>query len=492
MRLPSTREIEAEKARRHLVDFTRYTFPGYRVGWFHAEVCEHLDRFLDDVLAGRSPRLMIFAPPRSGKSELASRRFPAFAFGRNPDLTFIATSYSASLASMMNRDVQRIIDEPEYGDVFPGTALYGKNIRTLAKGSFLRNSDIFEIVNRRGIYRSAGVCGGITGMGAHVLLIDDPIKDDIEARSPVYRERVWQWYTKSAYTRLAPGGGVLVILTRWHDDDLAGRLLRAAEEGGDHWQEIRYPAIAEKDEQHRKVGEALDPGRYPVEQLRKIQAASGSHAWESLYQQRPAPSEGGMFQRSWWRFWRYAWQEPVPALIDRTTVIPEDAFDEIGLSWDCSFKNKKDSDLVAGGAWGRRGANRYLLDLEWRRMNFPETLRAFIAQCRKWPKARAKFIEDKANGPAVIDTLKNKIAGLIPLEPRGGKEARAAATSPYVEAGDVFLPLHASWRDRYIEEHAGFPFGAHDDAVDQQSQILLRWSTEKKRGLERLRASVTM
>ena len=486
MKLPSLRELKAEKARRHLIDFVLFTYPGYKAGWFHREVCAALEQFLADVLAGRSPRLMVFAPPRHGKSEVVSRRFPPFALGKNPDLTLIAASYSASLSSLMNRDVQRVMDEESYAEVFPGTYLWGKNIRTVAGGSYLRNSDIFEVVGHRGVYRSAGVCGGITGMGAHILVIDDPIKDDIEARSPVYRDRVWQWYTKSAYTRLAPGGGVLVILTRWHDDDLAGRLLAAQEDGGDKWKVIKFPAISEEKEPHREVGEALHPERYPLEQLIKIKTNVGTQAWEALYQQHPTPSSGGIFKRPWWRFWRYAWEEDIPELRDRTMVLP-DAFDAKILSWDCAFKGLQDNDRVAGGVWGLAGANKYLLELEWDQMDFVETLKRFEAQANKHTDAEAKLIEDAANGPAVLSVLRDKISGLIAVSPQGGKEARAAAISPQVEAGNVFIPLHAPWRDPYIEEHASFPLGSHDDAVDQQSQALLRLKRNEA-ALEHLRS----
>ena len=176
-------DIRKALARSCLAAFVRYTMPGYRMGWVHEEICSELDAFLADVVAGRSPRLMLTMPPRHGKSELASRRFPAYALGRYPDLSVISTSYAADLSSRMNRDVQRVIDSPEYRELFPGTALYGKNIRTVGNGSYLRNSDIFEVVGHAGCYRSAGVGGGITGMGGHIVIVDDPFKDRASADS---------------------------------------------------------------------------------------------------------------------------------------------------------------------------------------------------------------------------------------------------------------------------------------------------------------------
>ena len=201
------------KARLRLLPFILYTKPDYKAGWFHYILCEKLDQFLQDVMDEKSPRMMIMAPPRHGKSEAVSRRFPAFAFGRYPDLSFIATSYSNDLASTMNRDVQKVIDSEEYAQLFPGTRLSGSAVRTVtAKGSYLRNSDNFEIVDHKGIYKSAGVGTGVTGRGARILVIDDPVKDAEEAYSPTTRKSVWNWYESTLKTRAEPGGGILLIM----------------------------------------------------------------------------------------------------------------------------------------------------------------------------------------------------------------------------------------------------------------------------------------
>ena len=181
-----------------------------------------------------------------------------------------------------------------------------------------------------------------------------------------------------------------------------------------------------------------------------------------------------MFKRTWWRFWRHAWEADVPGLEERTVILPELAnLEATVLSWDMAFKKTSTSDFVAGGVWSRHGANLYLRDLRWRRMSFTESLEELRAQSIDYPEATAKLVEDAANGPAILDTLRDEIEGLIPVAPLGGKEARASASSPRVQAGNVILPLWADWRDKYIEEHAAFPVGAHDDAVDQQSQAIL-------------------
>jgi len=184
---------------------------------------------------------MVFMPPRHGKSELVSRRFPAFALGRDPNTRIIACSYGATLAARLNRDIQRIIDTPGYLSLFPSTRLYGENVRTRAQGTYLRNSDIFEIVGHAGFCASAGVGGAITGMGFDIGIIDDPIKNQEEAESITYRNMVWEWYGSTFYTRAEKDAIILLTMTRWHQDDLAGRLLNDA--GGDKWTVLSFPAL---------------------------------------------------------------------------------------------------------------------------------------------------------------------------------------------------------------------------------------------------------
>ncbi len=443
-----------ELARRSLLDFTLYTFPEYQVNWHHEILCKYLDKFV----RGDIKRLMVFMPPRHGKSELVSRRLPAYILGKNPNTSVIATSYTADLASMMNRDVQRIIDTPEYAEVFPNTTLYGKNVRAIAGSSYLRNSDIFEIVGHKGYYKSAGVGGAITGMGCDCGIIDDPIKNRAEAESPTYRNALWNWYVSTFYTRLEKDAKILVTLTRWHEDDLAGRLLEAMDTEGDadQWTILNFPAVSEGDEEERQPGEALWPGKYPESELKKIKANLGSYEWTAMYQQQPSSPEGMLLKREWWKYYS---QRP-------------DKFDDIIQSWDCTFKDTDGTDYVVGQVWGRIGAEKYLLDQVRARMDLPRTMQAIRNLTSKWPDARAKFIEDKANGPAVIQMLKKEVSGLIPVNPEGGKMVRAQAVSPDIEAGNVHLPNLAPWVNDFVEECAAFPNGKHDDQVDAMTQAL--------------------
>lgn len=461
-------DIEREIARRSLIEFTLRSCHGYHAGWFHREIAAKLEAFLLAVLAKQSPRLMIFAPPRSGKTEIVSRRFPAWTLGRHPDLAIIASSYSSDLASRNNRDVQRVMDEPEYQATFPATKLWGDNVRSVARGTWLRNSDIFEVVDHRGVYRSTGVMGGITGMGGDILLIDDPIKDALEASSKVYRDRLWEWFTSTLYTRRAPGAGILLIQTRWHEDDLAGRLLAEMAKGlGDKWGVISYPAIAETDEQHRKTGEALHPERFPVADLEATRAAVGGRVWASLYQQRPAAAEGAIFKREHWRSFRW----PVDPI---STPLP-DLLRLLGVrrvvqSWDTAFKAKDESDYSACVTFGEVEDGWLVLHAVKRRMEYPELKRAAIDLHARW-QPHVVLVEDKASGQSLAQELRRETRiPVVPVKVDTDKIARAHAVTPLHESGRFKLPEGDPWVAEFIDSLATFPNGMHDDDVDAFTQ----------------------
>ena len=448
--------VKRSLARRHMADFAVYTDKSYDMNWHHRLLCDKLDKFITRDIR----RLMVFMPPRHGKSELVSRKLPSFIFGYNPDASIIAASYSADLAQRMNRDIQRIIESERYAEVFPDTRLFGKNIRSLAQGTYLRNSDIFEIVGRRGVYRGAGVGGGITGMGADYIIIDDPIKNREEANSKTYRDRLWDWYTSTLYPRQEKNAAILVTLTRWHEDDLAGRLIEASKiRDGEKWEIIQLPAIRENSHceyDTREIGDPLWPNKYNLQELIRTKATIGSYEWTALYQQRPSPLEGSLIKRSDFKFY---------------DILPND-ISQMAQSWDCTFKEADLGDFVAGHVWGRKGADYYLVDRVHRRMGIKDTMQAIITLSAKWPQARAKYVEEAANGAAVIELLKREVSGLIPVTPRGGKVARAQAIIPYIESGNVHLPgpKIAPWIHDFIEECANFPNGAHDDDVDAMTQ----------------------
>jgi len=269
---------------------------------------------------------------------------------------------------------------------------------------------------------------------------------------------VWDWYQSTLYTRIEKGGRIVVILTRWHEDDLAGRLLQ---DGSDSWDVVSFPAIAEEDEEHREVGEPLWRDKYDMDALAKIKSAVGSRVWNALYQQRPAPEDGAVFKKAWFCYYD---TEPV--------------FDQMVQSWDMTFSGGDGSDFVVGQVWGLKGAQRYLVDQVRGRMDFMSAVRALREVTAKYPQAKAKYIEDKANGPAVISALKNEIQGLIPVVPKGSKISRAVAVTPMLEAGNVFLKRGAQFSAELVEEAALFPGGKHDDMVDAMTQALSQ--TEKR------------
>ena len=447
--IPHRETIAKELRRRSLLRFAHDSKQGYIAGWVHAQIAAELEAFSQAVTDQQSPRLIIEVPPRHGKLFLASERFPVWHLGHFPDHEIVNAAYSGDLANGFSRAARSLINSEFVKDTFPHLVIAPDQTavqawRTTANGG----------------YKATGVGGGLTGFGAHILIIDDPVKNRQEADSLVRRDLIRGWYASTAYTRLYPGGGVLIIMTRWHEDDLAGWVQTEAANGGDQWRVVRFPAIAETDEAHRRIGEALHPDRYDLAKLAQIKAAVGSREWSALYQQRPSPAEGGLIKRNWWKFYR-----ETPAL-----------FDEVIQSWDATFKDTQKSDFVVGQVWGRTGAEKYLLDQVRARMDFTATIQAIRTLSAKWPTATAKLIEDKANGPAIITTLKRELQGLIPVNPQGSKEARLSAVAPQIEAGNVYLPDPSTspWVHDFIEEMAAFPTGAHDDQVDALSQALIR------------------
>ena len=421
-------------------------------------------------------------------SEQVSRRLPAYILGRKPDSRIIVGSHTAEWSQSLNRDTQDIIDTPEYTEVFPGTRLSGKNIKTTAGNAPLRNSDIFEIVGHRGYYKNAGVGGAITGRGFDFGIIDDPVKDAKDGASATKREHSWRWYTSTFYTRAGPGAGILITMTRWNEDDLVGRLVALAEAdpSADQWVVINLPAIAEGElmsEDLREQGEPLWPAQKNLEELKTIKALN-EQDWSSLWQGRPSAIQGDIFKRYWWQFWYYPdTEKPLPITIrnengeyELREAVPLPKNLTQSQSWDMAFKDTKSSSYVVGQIWASSGANRYLLDQERAQLDMPKTLSALKIMTIKWPHALAKWVEDKANGPAVISTLQNEMPGLIPINPGASKEARAKAVTPFMQAGNVFLPHPqiAPWVNDFIEECAAFPNATHDDQVDAMSQALMQ------------------
>lgn len=491
----AARKRLASIASSSVMQFTLYTMPNYETGWFNELLCAELDKFLDDVNEGLTPRLMIFAPPRSGKSEIASRRFPAYALGRHPDWNVIACSYASPLAERMSRDTQRIIDNPLYRDIFPNTTLNRSNVRTIAAGA-IRTSELWETVAADGTlhggsYRAAGVNGGITGQGMNIGIIDDPAKDYKQASSRTYQETVIDWYDTTFFTRRDPKlNGIIIILTRWHKDDLAGQLLERMRNGGESWRVVSFPMEWDNDEPEkhelsgvryklREKGDILFPERMPRDFVEACKA-SGALTWNALYQQRPTAKGGGLIKSEW--FGEYS-KLPV-------------------LKWHCVIgdtaqKTKEANDYSVFEHWGLGDDGYlYLIDMvrgKWEADELKRRAIAFWRKSQSLQNGRCRWfgIEDKSSGTGLIQQIKNSPGMKIPVRPiprSTDKFTRLMDTQGYIQSGYVRLPDDAPWLNDFLAECEGITpeFKTHDDQVDPMIDAIMEMLHQPRRSLSEI------
>lgn len=456
--------LNRRRSRRSLVDFCRYTMPDYRPGWHHHAIA----RALHEMLEGTTKRLILSVPPRHGKSELISRRLPAYLLGVDPATTIIASSYSADLASRLNRDVQRIIDSNEYKALFPGTRLNDSNSRTIS-GSWLRNSDVFEVVGHPGTYRSAGVGGGITGMGAKWLIIDDPLKNREEADSPTIREKVWDWYTSTLYTRQAPDARILLVMTRWHADDLAGRLVKVAQEepGADQWQVIQFPAIADEPGpmDPRQPGEALWPEQYSLEDLQRIKASIGAYDWAALYQQQPRAGGGVEWPIGYTEGRDILFDEWPVCQLKAIAVDPSKGGD--GRHGDYSaivtLGRTADGTLYCEADLARRSSEQIIDDtLELAARHKPDVL-GF--ETNQFQQLLATLLARKAREAGVMLPL-SQIVNTVT------KTTRIRRLGPYLEGRQLRFRANSPGTRLLLEQLRDFPVATHDDGPDALEMAL--------------------
>lgn len=441
----------AAYAQERLWCFMPYINPAYDPKWFHRRIADGCQRLYD----GGIRKLMIFVPPQHGKSEIVSRCFPAWCLGKNPDIKIVGCSYSADLVQQFSRSIQRTIDSEEYRRIFPNTLLNGSNVRTQTRG-YIRNVDIFETVGHKGFYKAVGVGGSLTGTPVDLGIIDDPVKDALEASSETYRNRVWEWYTDVFLTRLHNDSKQLLIMTRWHADDLAGRLL---DQEADTWEVVSIPAIREDDNDPadpREIGEALWEEKHSKERLLEVEQRS-PRTFAALYQQRPTVNGGNIIKREWFghvsaaEFNRMHHGEPVVFFIDT------------------AYTSKSDNDPTGIIATCKIGGELYILHGKKVLLKFPDLIR-FIPQYAKahgYGNGSSIRIEPKANGISVVDQLKEQ-TGLNVVKtpsPTDDKETRLNAASPSVESGRVIL-VDGAWNEAFIDEVCGFPAKPHDEYVD--------------------------
>lgn len=463
--LHSLDKVDLAWAKRRLDRYVPHCDPYITPARHHRLLIEKLH----EVYAGQLRRLMVFWPPGHAKSTYASHYGPAFFMGRYPRKSLIHCSHTMDLAERFGRKIRNTLMGPESVATF-GPLIPGDN----------RAAGRWETI-KGGEYYAAGVGGPITGRRSNLGLIDDPVKSRKEADSVTYRETTWQWYLGDFRTRLLPGAGIIVIQTRWHEDDLSGRILPkdydfrsgwVKARDGELWYVLNFPAICERgdDGTGREIGEALWPGFYTLEMLEQEKISQGSRNWDALYQQRPRPGEGGIFKEAWCKHNRY-------------DVIPE-LCKTVVHSWDTAQKEEEIHSPSALTVWryGRAFPGYYLQEAWAKQVDYPTLKKKVIAYAER-DKPAAILIEDKSSGQSLIQELRNFTSlPVIPIEPDGDKVFRAQEVSSMVEAGLLRLPNATSadlqgrleWLLDFESEFFGFPLTKHNDQVDSTSQFL-RW-----------------
>lgn len=478
-------EIDRELATRSLKHFVRVMWhvlepaTPFVEGWHIDAIIEHLEA----ISRGQIRNLIINIPPRHMKSLLVSVFWLAWEWIDHPELRWLFASYAAGLSIRDSVNSRRLIESPLYRSFWGDR--YSLTTDQNTKGRFDNNRSGYRI--------ATSVGGSVTGEGGDRIVCDDPHNVG-EVESDAVRKSVLDWFDVVLSTRVnnPKTAAMVVVMQRCHQRDLSGHLL---EKGG--WEHLRLPAEHEEPrcitsigwaDPRKEAGELLWPDRFGRAEVDTLKRSLGSYAAAGQLQQRPSPAEGGMIKRHWLKFWQAPGAHLPPVLVrfpDGTErLIPAveiGTVDEQAQSWDLTFKGLETSDYGVGQVWGRKGSNYLLLYQVREQMDFPTAIKAVRDLSAKWPGALAKLIEDKANGPAVIQMLQHEITGIIPINPEGGKVARAAAVSPLIEAGNVYLPHPQMfpWVYDFIEECAAFPNGAHDDQVDSMTQILLRWNTAR-------------
>lgn len=437
-------EIAARVRAAHgLLDFARYTHPAWQEGPHHAAICDLLER----VERGEVRRALVEAPPRHGKTELVSRRFPAWYLGRNPTREIISTAYSTDLAiDEYGRKVRNIVRDPSFANIFPGTEL-AEDSQAAGRWN----------TNKGGGYLSTGVGAGITGRGASCFIIDDPFKGRDEADSERERAKVWSWYDSEVKTRLAPDGAIIIVNTRWAEGDLAGMVLR--HHGDEGWVRLKLPAIANEGTIDER---ALWPERFGIEHLRALRTSymrSHPREWYSLYQQEPRSESGTYIQRAWFRE-RY---ETPPATLNKY-IVSDFAITEA--------QEGKDPDYTEHGVFGL-GPDEKLYVLDWWSGQtttdvWVEQLLRLIAKHKPLCWFGEGGVVGKAMQPIIDRMMRERriYCRTERLSPIHDKASRGRGFQGRAHAGLVVFPSGQEWAERVINQCVAFPGGAHDDAFD--------------------------
>lgn len=410
--------------------------------WKRYPHVEFLGTIIRETIAEGNGRLIVTMPPRHGKSELISVWTPTWFLDLWPDKRIILASYGERLSRHFGRRIRNNCAANPHVDV---------KISADSKAS-----TEFSTTDGGGLL-TVGIGGGVTGRGGDLMIIDDALKNMRDAQSKEIREGQVEWFNSTFYTRKEPNASIILLMTRWHEKDLAGYLMTEHE---DPWKIVNLPAIAgENDPLGREPGAALCPERYDEKALSTIAVSVGSRVFASLYQGAPTEKQGTLWKRKYWKRWK---------------TLPEN-LELVIQSWDANMK-EGGSSYAVGQILARVGADRYILDQVRGKWGFTDLVDNFRKLSAKWPQAFTKLVENKANGLALQNQLEHEIEGIILVQPLGGKEVRAMACEPELEAGNVYLPedeVMYPWVKEFIDEAAAFPKGENDDQVDAASQGLI-------------------
>lgn len=430
--------LARRRAREGLISFAEYTKPDYEAARHH----RYMAGYLEAVERGEITRLILNTPPRHGKSELVTRRFPAYFLGKHPKRFVISASYNSDFATDFGRDVRGIISSPEYKKVFPNVELAPDS----------RAADRWN-TNLGGAYFAAGVGSGITGRGMHLGIVDDPIKDAEEANSPTHLEKVWRWYKTAFKTRMMPNAAIILCMTRWAKGDLVGRVL---DDEGDKWTVVNLPAIATDDDVlGRKPGEPLWPEWYGMAAMMDMYETLTIREWTALYQGEPKPEGGNLFKSSWWKY--YTEPPKIQAIVQ---------------SWDTAFDINEGNSYSVCGTWGITDASYVLMNVFRKRLEYDDLESEIITQGNRYQPI-AIVIEKKASGIVAVQRLERiSRFPIIAVNVIKDKQSRAKMITPIFASGRVELPRLAPWVDAYTAEMEEFPGGKYDDQVDMTSNAL--------------------
>mgnify|MGYP002622569295 CR=1 FL=1 len=438
-------QLEAARSSRDSFgNFVKSIWPDFIEGAHHKIIAKKLEAIKDKKIS----RLIVNMPPRHTKSEFASYLFPAWMMGHNPKLKIIQTTHTAELAYRFGRKVRNLMNEQDYRSVFPDTELRADS---QAAGRWE--------TNHGGEYFAAGVGGSITGRGADLLIIDDPHSEQ-DALSKTSMENAWEWYTSGPRQRLQPGGAIVVVMTRWSEDDLTERLIEAQMKDpmADKWEIVDFPAITDN-------GQPQWPEYWKKDQLEAVKASLPMAKWNAQWQQHPTSDETSLIKREWWQEWKGE-QPPLQYIIQ---------------SYDTAFSSKTTSDYSAITTWGifynevTGKQNMILVEADKGRWDFPELKRIAMEKNKYWQPEQI-IIEAKATGLPLTHELQAMGIPVINFTPSRGndKMVRVNSVSPLFESGMIWAP-DQKFAEEVIEECAAFPYGDHDDLVDSTTQAIMRF-----------------